>query len=151
LREREEIVVIEKFARIVACAGMAGTIVAASALIVSGALAQEIRLTRSVASSAQSLLVDERSWDANCKPLATSVTITKQPSNGNVTVVPGVSVIAVSTPQSASTGRCGGKSVTGNHVLYRSNPGFRGTDTLAYKVQYGNGRSATTTVTIDVQ
>src|ERR1051326_5150858 len=83
LREREEIVVIEKFARIVVCAGMAGTVVAASALIVSGALAQEIRLTRSVASSAQSLLVDERSWDANCKPLAPSVPNTKQPQHGN--------------------------------------------------------------------
>jgi hypothetical protein len=143
--------VIAKLARIVVCATTAGTVVAASALLGSGARAQEVKLTRSVASGAQSLLVDERSWDANCKPLATSVTITKQPSNGNVTIVPAVSVIAVSTPQSASTGRCSGKSVSGNHVQYRSNPGFRGTDTLTYEVQYGNGRSATTTVTIDVR
>src|SRR5919109_4523758 len=69
------------------CAGIAsGTLVAAIALpmpvfIAAGALAQEIKLTRSATSGVQSLLVDERSWDANCKPLATSVTITSKPSN----------------------------------------------------------------------
>ena len=68
-----------------------------------------------------------------------------------MTVVPGVSIIAVSTPQSASTGHCGGKSVAGNQIMYQSNPGFRGTDTLAYKVTYGNGKSGSTTLTINVR
>ncbi len=31
------------------------------------------------------------------------------------------------------------------------NPGFRGTDTLAYKVMYGNGKSGSTTITINVR
>ena len=120
-------------------------------LIGAAALAQEIRLTRPAASGVESPLVDERSWDASCKPLATSVTITSQPSNGKVTVVPGVSIIAVSTPRSASTGHCAGKSITGNQIMYQSNPGFRGTDTLAYKVTYGNGKSGSTTLTINVR
>ena len=120
-------------------------------LIGAAALAQEIRLTRPAASGVESLLVDERSWDPNCKALTTSVTITSRPSNGKVTVVPGVSIIAVSTPRSASTGHCGGKSVAGNQIMYQSNPGFRGTDTLAYKVMYGNGKSGSTTITINVR
>jgi hypothetical protein len=114
------------------------------------ALAQEIRLTRSAASGVASLLVDERSWDPNCKPLTTSVTITSQPSDGKVTVVPGVSIVAATMPRSGSTGHCAGKSITGNQIMYQSNPGFRGTDTLAYKVTYGNGKSGSTTITINV-
>ena len=62
-------------------------------LIGAAALAQEIRLTRPAASGVESPLVDERSWDANCKPLATSVTITSRPSNGKVTIVPGVRLL----------------------------------------------------------
>ena len=115
-----------------------------------GALAQEIKLTRSAVSGVELLLVDERSWDANCKPLATAVTITTQPNNGRVTVVQGVSVVAAST-SSASTAHCAGKSITGNQILYQSNPGFRGTDTLAYKVRSGSGKSASTLVMIHVK
>jgi type II secretory pathway pseudopilin PulG len=129
---------------------MGGIALLAPSFIGAGARAQEIKLTRSAASGIESLLVDERSWDASCKPLATAVTITNQPSNGTVSVVPGVSIIAASTPQSGGMGRCAGKSVTGNHIMYRSNPGFRGTDTLAYKVLYANGKSGSMTVTINV-
>ena len=130
------------------------TLIAAAALaplfIATGALAQEIKLTRSAASGVELLLVEERSWDANCKPLATSITITSQPSNGKVTVVPSASIIAVAAPPSGKV-QCAGKSMTGNQILYRSNPGFRGTDMLVYKVLYANGKSATMSVTIDVR
>ena len=115
------------------------------------ALAQEIKLTRSADSGIESLLVNERAWDADCKPLTTSVTITTPPTNGKVTVVPGVSTIAIRQLAPGAAGRCGGKSVPGNQIRYRSNPGFRGTDSLGYTVLYGNGkRGSTTAVTIDV-
>jgi hypothetical protein len=116
-----------------------------------GALAQEIKLTRPAQSGVESLLANERSWDRNCRPLATSVTITSQPSNGKVTVVQGVSTLPPTTPRSGSTGDCAGKSITGNQIMYQSNPGFRGTDTLAYRVTYGNGKSGSTTLTINVR
>jgi hypothetical protein len=119
-------------------------------LIASGASAQEIRLTRPVQSGAEAILVDERAWNAKCKPLGASITITSQPINGKVTIVPGVSVVPIST-QSGSAGRCGGKSVSGNQILYKSNAGFRGIDTLAYEVRYPNGKSASTTITINVK
>jgi hypothetical protein len=115
-----------------------------------GALAQEIKLTRAADSGIESLLVNERSWDANCKPLTTSITITTPPSNGKVTVVPGISTVAVRPLAAGISGRCAGKSVAGNQIRYRSNPGFRGTDSLGYMVLYGNGKRGSTTVTIDV-
>jgi hypothetical protein len=116
-----------------------------------GALAQEIKLTRPAQSGVESLLANERSWDRNCNALATSVTITSRPSNGKVTVIQGVSILPPTTPRSGSTRDCAGKSVTGNQIMYRSNTGFRGTDTLAYKVTYGNGKSGSTTITINVR
>jgi hypothetical protein len=123
----------------------------AALYIGTSALAQEIKLTRPAQSGVELLLANERSWDRNCKPLATSVTITSQPSNGKVTVIQGVSTLPPTTPRSGSTGDCAGKSVTGSQIMYRSNPGFRGADTLAYKVMYGNGKSGSTTITINVR
>jgi hypothetical protein len=114
------------------------------------AFAQEIKLTRSADSGIESLLVDERSWDAKCKPLTTSITITSPPTNGKVTIVPGVSTVAAKSLQPASVRRCAGKSVPGNQIRYRSNPGFHGTDSLGYTVRYGNGQRGSTAVTIDV-
>lgn len=124
----------------------------ASALVLTawGALAQEIRLTRPVQSGVESLLVDERAWNAKCKPVSASITITNQPTSGKVTIVPGVSVVPTST-QSRSVSACAGKSIPGNQIMYKSNAGFRGIDTLAYEIRYGNGKSASTTITIDVK
>jgi hypothetical protein len=119
-------------------------------LIASGASAQEIRLTRPVQSGAESVLVGERAWNAKCKPLGASITITSQPTNGKVTIVPGVSIVPVGT-QSGNVGRCAGKSISGNQIMYKSNAGFRGIDTLAYEVRYGNGKSASTIITINVR
>jgi hypothetical protein len=119
-------------------------------LIASAASAQEIRLTRPVPSGAESVLVDERAWNAKCKPLGASITITSQPINGKVTIVPGVSIVPVGT-QSGNVGRCAGKSISGNQIMYKSNAGFRGIDTLAYEVRYGNGKSASTIITINVR
>jgi hypothetical protein len=142
---------IEMCARTVAGALLAAIALPVPVFIGAGAFAQEIKLTRSAASGVQSLLVDERSWDAKCKPLATTVTITSKPSHGTVTVVPGMSIVAVSAAPSGSTAHCAGKSVTGTRIIYQSNSGFRGTDTLAYKVRYSNGNSGATIITINVQ
>lgn len=71
------------------------------------------------------------------------------PTNGKVTIVPGVSTIAAKSLQPASVRRCAGKSVPGNQIRYRSNPGFHDTDSLGYTVRYGNGQRGSTTLTID--
>jgi hypothetical protein len=124
---------------------------AASWLMDGAAVAQEIKLTRSAPSGIETLLVDERSWDSHCRPLATSIKVINQPSNGSVKIVPGSSIVATSVAASTSIGQCAGRSITGQQIVYRSNPGFRGVDTLAYRAFYGNGRSGSTTVTINVR
>ena len=115
------------------------------------ALAQDLRVTRSVESGVPSVVAHERSWDRDCRTLPVSVTVTRAPAHGTVTMEHASSVIPASTPRMGSTGRCAGKPVTGEQIAYRAHPGFRGTDTLAYSVAYGGGRSGSTTITIDVR
>src|SRR5262245_16614129 len=104
-------------------------------LVLVGPSLAELKLTRSANSGVDSLISQERAWDRNCNPIAVTVTITKNPANGAVSVVPGVtSTIPSSTPASGSTGACAGKSVTGNEVRYKSNAGFRGADSVSYNV-----------------
>ena len=86
--------------------------------------ASDLTLTRTARSGVPSLIGQERSWDRSCQPLASQVTITQQPAHGSVSVVTGESVIPSTTPREGSTGACAGHSVTGNQVIYRSEPGF---------------------------
>jgi hypothetical protein len=60
-------------------------------------------------------------------------------------------VLAASTPGSGSTGSCAGKTITGNAIMYRSNPGFRGIDTISYDDVSDKGKRRSTTVTINVK
>jgi hypothetical protein len=120
-----------------------------SLMAVGPALAQDIKLTRTVKSGVEALIGHERSWDRDCQPRPSRVTITASPANGTAWVAHGASTIPESTPRSGSSGQCAGKPITGNRVMYRSNPGFRGTDTVAYDVWYGAGQGGgSTTITV---
>src|SRR5712692_2831854 len=102
----------------------------ASVACIGMAAAKDLTLTRDAKSGVDSRIAYERAWDRDCKALPVTVTITQQPKNGTVSVVQGTSTIPASTPGSGSTGGCAGKTVTGNEIVYRSNAGFRGTDTV---------------------
>jgi hypothetical protein len=127
-------------------------ILVASLLCAGPAFADELKLARSAKSGVESLIAHERLWDRrNCEALPTTVTITRTPTNGAVSVVEGTSKIPKSTPRSGSTGRCAGMPITGSQVMYRSNPGYRGIDTVSYDVVYGSGRKGSTRITITVR
>ena len=115
------------------------------------ALAADLTLTRTARSGVPSRIAYERSWDRSCRPEATQVTITGQPAHGAVSVVSGESVIPLDTPRAGSTGRCAGQPITGDQIMYLSEPGFRGTDHVSWSVTYGSGPSARTDVTIIVR
>jgi len=66
-------------------------------------------------------------------------------------VAVGTSIIPESTPRFGSTGACAGKTITGNQVMYKSNPGFQGNDAVTYDVVYGNGRRGSMIITIVVK
>ncbi len=122
-----------------------------AALSVGPALAQELKLTRSAVSGADSLLAYEHAWDRNCNAQETKITITKKPAHGTVSITTETSTIPDAVPRTGNTGSCAGKTISGNQVMYKSDPGFNGMDAVSYLVEYRNGRRAPTTITIDVK
>ena len=110
-----------------------------------------LKVTRTVEPGAESLLTYERAWNRDCNPLQTTVTFTSKPVKGTVWVAIGTSVIPQSTPRSGSTGACAGKTITGNQVMYKSDPSFHGVDTVTYNVVNPNGARGSTIVTINVK
>ena len=114
--------------------------------------AQGLNLTRSVESGIDSRISQERAWDRNCNALPVEVSITKNPVNGTVSVVPGVmSTIPSSTPAQGSTGACAGKTVSGNEIRYKSKASFHGTDSVSYNVINGNRPPQSRVITINVK
>jgi hypothetical protein len=114
----------------------------ASLMGVASASAQELTLTRSAESGVDTRIAHERAWDQSCVALAVTVSITKNPVNGTVAVVPGVtSTLPANTPAAGSTGTCAGKTITGITIRYKSKSGFHGTDSVSYNV-VSNGRPA---------
>ena len=75
------------------------------------------------------------------------MTISKQPEHGTASIKPAEETLPQSTPGSGATGPCAGKKVQASAIMYRSNPGFRGTDTLGYHTEAGI--DATITVTVE--
>ena len=111
--------------------------------------AQTLNVTRSAESGVDSFIGWERGWDRNCNTVPVTVTITTNPANGTISVVPEVaSTIPESTPAGGSTGACAGKSVTGNQVRYKSNAGFHGTDSVSYNVSIQPQRPRVITINV---
>ena len=132
---------------IIAIAGF----VAALALA-SGTLAAEktMNLSRNAKSGVDSRLAYSGRWDRNCNGVPVTVTITRQPASGTVSVVDADEKIAASTPASGSTGKCAGKTIKSKMIMYRSKPGFRGNDTVRYDSE-GSGTIIHTTISVTVQ
>ncbi len=87
--------------------------------------------------------------DKNCKPLAVTVTVTRGPSNGHISVVD-ATVIAAQVRVGSPEAQCGERrQIAGKKIMYRSNPGFHGTDTVTYSVTSRVG-TFSSTVTVNV-
>jgi hypothetical protein len=110
---------------------------------------KEMNLTRQAKSGIDSALATSGRWDRDCNALTSSVTITGKPSNGTAWVVEAKYPVPARTPASGDTGKCAGKIVTGNKIMYRSNPGFHGTDLVTYD-SHGGATVIHTTITIMV-
>lgn len=115
------------------------------------AAADDLQLTRITTSGVDTLIAYERGWDGNCNPVPVTVTFTKMPSHGIVSVVQGTSTIPDSTARHGSTGKCAGRTITGNQLMYRSEAGFYGSDSISYNVVNNGVSAGSTTITINVQ
>ncbi len=122
----------------------------AAALCVGPASAQEFKLARTAMSGLDSMIAYEHAWDRNCNAQETKITFTKKPAHGTVSIATGTSTIPESVPRTGRTGVCAGKTISGNQVMYKSEPGFQGADAVSYVVVYPNGHRAPTTISITV-
>ncbi len=112
------------------------------------AAAKDIKLTRTAKSGVETRVAYSAHWDNNtCNSLRNKVTISKQPEHGTVSIKPAEETLPQSTPGSGGTGPCAGKKVQASAIMYRSNPGFKGIDTLGYHSDAGI--DATITVTVE--
>ncbi len=114
------------------------------------ASAKDMNLNRTAKSGTDSPLAYSGRWDRNCKTAPNTITVTKQPMNGTVSVVDAEETIPASTPASGSTGQCAGAKIMSKKIMYRSNPNFRGNDAVSYDSQ-GGGVVIHTTIAISVQ
>ena len=111
---------------------------------------RNMNLARSAKPGADSLLAYSGRWDPNCNSLPVTVTITRKPRNGTVSVLDAEQVLPASTPGSGNTGQCAGKTIKSKKIMYFSNPDFRGSDSVGYDSE-GAGTILHTTIAITVQ
>ena len=124
----------------------------AALVVTSGAVAAEktMNLSRNAKSGVDSGLAYSGRWDRNCNSLPVKITFTRQPTNGTAWSVEADEVLPASTPGSGNSGQCAGKTITSKRIMYRSAPGFRGTETVSYDSD-GAGTVIHTTITVTVQ
>ncbi len=92
-----------------------------------------------------------RHWNpAPCVPQRTSIVITQPPAHGTVQILEERADVPWTTPRTGGTGYCRGMLLFAKKIVYRSEPGFEGTDTLSYESIGPDGRRAPYTVTIAV-
>jgi hypothetical protein len=89
-------------------------------------------------------------WNGACNARGVTVTVTQPPAGGTVSIMEGLNT-APGNPTFGTAGRCAGMQIMGKRVVYRSRPGFHGSDVLAYEYISDLGERATTTVIITVR
>ena len=89
-------------------------------------------------------------WDSGCNPLGVTVTVTQPPVHGTITVAAGLNT-ANPHPRFGTPGRCGGMPIMGRRVVYRSQPGFHGSDYVVYHYVSERGNKAEAHVFITVR
>ncbi len=107
------------------------------------------RASMSVASGEELQIGSAWARDKNCKPLPTTITVTRKPANGQVSVVDATVTAARQLVGSGSTNCPMGQQIAGKKMIYRSSVEFHGVDTVAYDVQSRAGKfSRTVAITV---
>jgi hypothetical protein len=115
----------------------------------SGAKPPQPGPSMSVASGEELQIGTAWAREKNCKPLPTTITITRKPANGQVSVVDASVTAARQLVGSGSNNCPAGQQIAGKKIIYRSNAGFHGVDTVSYDAQSRAGRfSKTVTITV---
>jgi hypothetical protein len=78
-----------------------------------------------------------RSWTKDCQSKLGVVKVITKPSHGTLTPTQVTSTIGESRRNPEKTAHCKGVPTNGFRVDYRSEPGFRGTDSFVIQFDYG--------------
>jgi hypothetical protein len=105
---------------------------------------------RTVDSGADAVLSRLTFWNNACNARDVTVTVTRPPANGTVSVTEGFNTATVN-PKFGTPGRCGGMQIMGKQVVYRSRLGFHGTDVVVYEYVSDRGERSRATVIIAVR
>src|SRR5579862_3680239 len=89
-------------------------------------------------------------WNSACDARDVTVTVTRPPATGMVSVTEGLNTANVN-PKFGTAGRCGGMQIMGKQIVYRSKPGFRGNDVVVYEFISDRGERSRATVIITVR
>jgi hypothetical protein len=89
-------------------------------------------------------------WNNACKARDVTVTVTRPPANGTISITEGLNTANVN-PKFGTAGHCGGIQIMGKQIAYRSRPGFRGNDALVYEFISDRGERSRATVIITVR
>jgi hypothetical protein len=125
-------------------------------LVADAAFAKELApalfetVSRTVDSGMDLVLSRPTFWNSACNARGVTVTVTQPPANGTVSVTEGLN-IANPNPKFGTPGRCGGMQIMGKQVVYRSRPGFHGSDVLVYHYVSDWGETSGATVLITVR
>jgi hypothetical protein len=127
-----------------------------SLLVADAAFAEELAPTspgtvrRTVDSGMELVLSRPTFWNSACNARSVTVTVTQPPANGTVSVTEGLNT-APGNPKFGTAGRCGGMQIMGKQVVYRSRPGFHGSDVVVYEYVSDWGERAAATVIVTVR
>jgi hypothetical protein len=113
-------------------------------------VAPDSTIERTVDSGTELVLSRPTFWDSGCHARGVTVTVTQPPANGTVSVTEGLNT-APDHPKFGTAGRCGGMQIMGKQVVYRSSPGFHGSDVVVYHYVSDWGERAAATVFITVR
>ncbi len=125
-------------------------------LVADAAFARELAPTstgtvrRTVDSGLVLVLSRPTFWNSACNARGVTVTVTQPPANGTVSVTEGLNT-APGNPKFGTAGRCGGMQIMGKQVVYRSRPGFHGSDVVVYHYISDRGERSGATVLITVR
>ena len=120
-------------------------------LVADAAFAKELAPTspgtvrRTVDCGAELVLSRPTFWNSACNARGVTVTVTQPPANGTVSVTERLNTAPVH-PKFGTAGRCGGMQIMGKQVVYRSDPGFHGSDVVVYHHVSDWGERAAATV-----
>ncbi len=105
---------------------------------------------RTVDSGLELVLSRPTFWNGACAARGVTVTVTQPPAHGTVSVTEGLNT-ANPNPKFGTAGRCGGMQIMGKQVVYRSRPGFHGSDVVVYHYISDRGERSGATVLITVR